>query len=60
MLFLNKNTNFNKNGIKNATHALALLRKSLCFSSYKNRKLEEKEKKSAFFVTFILSEVNLF
>ena len=65
-ILLNKNINFNKNEtesrMKNPTHSFK--RRTLCFSSYKNRKLKVKlwwvgareRKKRAFFVPFILSE----
>ena len=65
-IFLNKNINFNENvtesKMENTTHRLE--RRTLCFSSYKNRKLKVKlwwvgareRKKRAFFVPFILLE----
>ena len=69
-ILLNKNINFNRNEteskMENPTPVLE--RKTLCFSSYKNRKLKVKLlwvgaheiKKRAFFVRFILSEGNSF
>ena len=62
-IFLNKNINFNKNKME-----LKIENPTLCFSSYKNRKLKIKlwwvrareRKKRAFFVSFILSEGNFF
>ena len=68
-IWLNKNINFNKNKKRNRKlkirHTL-LEGRTLCFSSYNNRKLKVKlwwvgaheRKKRAFFVSFILSEEN--
>ena len=65
-IFLNKNMNFNKNGIEtkmeNPTQVLET--RNLCFSSYKNYKLKVKllcvgareRKKRPFFAPFILPE----
>ena len=65
-----KNQNFNKNKKESKTeNPIHSFRKiNLCFSSYKNRELKVKlwwigaceRKKSAFFVTFILSEESFF
>ena len=69
-ILLNENINFNKNEtgskMENPTHSLE--RRTLCFSSYKNRTLKVKlwwvgareRKKMAFFVLFILCKGNFF
>ena len=60
-----ENINFNKNGmelkIENFTEGFRK-RQTLCFSSYKNRKLvgARERKKLGFFVPFILSKGNVF
>ena len=64
----NKNIIFNKNQKESKIPHTVLERRTLCFSSYKNRKLKVKlwwvgareRKKRAFFVPFILSEGNFF
>ena len=64
-MLLNKNVNFNKNETESK---IENPRGTLCFSSYKNRKLKVKllwvgareKKKRAFFVPFLLSEGNFF
>ena len=61
-ILLNKNINFNKSEteskMENPTHVLE--RQTLCFSSYKNRKLKVKlwrvGKRGHFFVSLVLSE----
>ena len=68
MLFLNKNTNFNKNGIKNATHALE---KILVLQLIQESQIRRKRKKecifcnvyfvrSKFILTFLLLTLNKF
>ena len=66
-ILLNKNINFNKNETKwKMENPTVLERRTLCFSSCKNRKLKVKlwwvgareRNKRAFFVPFILSEDN--
>ena len=66
-ILLKKNKNFNKNKMEskmeNSTHSF-----TLCFSSYKNRKLKVKlwwveareRRKRTFFVPFVFSEENIF
>ena len=64
----NKNINFNKNQKESKIPHTVLERRTLCFSSYKNRKLKvnqwwvelTKEKRGNFFVLFILSKENFF
>ena len=64
-ILLNKNINFNENETEwKIANPTILERRTLCFSSYKNRKLKVKlwwvgareRKKRAFFVPFILLE----
>ena len=69
-ILLNKNINFNKNGAKSKMEKRkhSFRDKTLCFSSYNNRKLKvklwwgraRKRKKRAFFVPFILPEGTFF
>ena len=56
-IFLNKNINFNKNETRSKMKIpqTVLERRTLCFSSYKNRKLKSKllELARKFFLTFV-------
>ena len=61
---LNQKINFNKNQKESKMENTLLERRTLCFTSYKNRELRVKlcwvgayeRKKRAFFVSFVLSK----